>query len=118
MEIRIGALGDDAQEALQSLQTWLVDDRDVAINAKIVPIESRSEPGSMTSDIEAISLIVSSAFNLANLTLAYLTWRSAQVAPPAPVRITVNAQSIVVSDTSPETAACITSLLESGKEGA
>ncbi|CAL9331113.1 effector-associated constant component EACC1 [Streptomyces sp. enrichment culture] len=111
MEIRVGARGEHAQEVLRSLHEWFLDDQDIARHAKIDVVEATPEPGAMAGDIETISLIVSSAFNLANLALAYVTWRSSQAAPPAPVEITANGVRIIVEDASDETADRITAAL-------
>lgn len=94
-----------------SLHEWFLDDPDVARHAKIDLVEAEPESGAMAGDIETISLIVSSTFNLASLALAYVTWRSSQAAPPAPVEITANGLLIVVEDASQESAERITAAL-------
>lgn len=107
----MGARGEHAQEVLMSLYEWFLDDPDVARHAKIDLVEAVPESGAMAGDIETISLIVSSAFNLANLALVYVTWRSSEAAPPVPLEITANGVRIVVEDASRETADRITAAL-------
>src|ERR1700757_2863304 len=101
MEIKIRVLSDEDQEPLQSIYEWLKDDTDVRISADIRMIESRPQPGSQSGEIELITLIVSSGFNMAQLGIAIATWRSSLKKQPA-IRVEVEGTHSTVTKTDTE----------------
>jgi Effector Associated Constant Component 1 len=115
VDIRISISGEDDQESLLSFYEWLMDDRDIRTTADIDLVEARPQPGSMAGEIELISLLVSSGFNIASLAVAIAGWWATRTAP-LPVRIEVNSVQIIVDDTEPETIEKIIKVLSAAQE--
>lgn len=104
MEIKVGVISEDNQEPLQSVYEWLTDDPDIRSTASIKLVDSRPQPGSMAGEIELISLLVSSGFNMASLAVAIASWRSTRSAPP-PMRIEGPGMRVIVNDSDSEATA-------------
>ncbi|MER8047519.1 hypothetical protein [Streptomyces sp. NPDC094032] len=79
-----GAEGDfDEGRELRSLARWLRDDDAIRTTA-IVELRSAPTPsGAMGNVFDAVQLTADSGFQLANLALAYVTWRAGRRRPPA-----------------------------------
>jgi hypothetical protein len=114
--IYIAMDGREAGEELRSLCTWLQDDDYVRRYAGISLQVSAPSEGAMGPDFETIELLVSSGFELANLALAYLSWRASRIEKPS-VTIKRGAIEVIVSEGDPETIGKIFNALDdSGNE--
>ncbi|WP_329086640.1 MULTISPECIES: effector-associated constant component EACC1 [unclassified Streptosporangium] len=73
--IHIGMSGEEAEKELQSFYNWLRDDEDIRQHAQVALRWSPPKESEMGTALEAIELVLSNSFEVANLTLAYLAWR-------------------------------------------
>jgi len=95
MEGRSGtgsALSDE--HALRSFARWLRDDNAIRASALIDLRPSPAGPGEMGGGLDLIQLSVDSGFQLANLALAYVTWRGTR---PRPSTITVEHRGVRIT---------------------
>ncbi|GAA3020270.1 effector-associated constant component EACC1 [Streptosporangium longisporum] len=74
--INVNMSGSEAEEELRSFYRWLQDDEDVRRHARVSVRQSSPRESEMGSALEAIDLVLSNGFELANFTLAYLAWRA------------------------------------------
>ncbi|MFI6511666.1 hypothetical protein ACIBCT_29025 [Streptosporangium sp. NPDC050855] len=74
--IHIDMTGSEAEEELRSFYRWLQDDEDVRRHARVSLRQSSPRESEMGSALEAIDLVLSNGFELANFTLAYIAWRA------------------------------------------
>ncbi|MET9730290.1 hypothetical protein ABZZ79_06345 [Streptomyces sp. NPDC006458] len=72
----------DGDRALRSLARWLRDDDAIRTEAIVELQQAPPPPGAMGSAFDVIQLSVEAGFQLANLALAYVTWRSTRSRPP------------------------------------
>ncbi|WP_440086165.1 effector-associated constant component EACC1 [Streptosporangium sp. LJ11] len=73
--IQIGISGKEAEKELQSFYNWLRNDEDIRQHARVSLRWSPPQESEMGTALEAIELVLSNSFEVANLTLAYLAWR-------------------------------------------
>src|SRR5260370_20152753 len=79
-------------------------DQDNRTTASIKVVDSRPQPGTMAGEIELISLLASSGFNIASLAVAIASWRSTRSAPP-PMRIEAPGIQVIVNESDSEASA-------------
>ncbi|GAA2536550.1 MULTISPECIES: effector-associated constant component EACC1 [Streptomyces] len=72
MRVRIQGNGD--HKALTDLQAWLGRDP----RARRIPVTPVSEPGPTMGALDALDLVLGSAVDIANFSVAYATWRLAR----------------------------------------
>ncbi|MGR3933232.1 effector-associated constant component EACC1 [Streptomyces sp. BRA346] len=103
-ELRFEASAADVGDfdALASLHQWMA--QDIGANNRISLHKSEARPsrGEMSGGFETITAITDQLISLANLALAYLTWRIASRATPdgttsLQVRIEVNGANIEIA---------------------
>ncbi|MEV6871688.1 hypothetical protein [Amycolatopsis sp. NPDC051128] len=102
MEIKLSIVEDDVQESLHSLYEWLLDDHDIRSGSSVTPVAAAPVSGDMAGELELISLVVSSGFNIAGLVVAVANWRSTRT-KPRPVCIEIDGVKITVENDEPET---------------
>ncbi|MGN9844239.1 effector-associated constant component EACC1 [Nonomuraea sp. H19] len=113
--IYIAMNGNEAEQEVRSLCTWLQEDDYIRRNAQVTFQASPPSQGSMGPDFETIELLVSSGFELANLALAYLSWRASRIERP-PVTIRRGDIEVTLSESDPETIRKVFDALDSGGE--
>lgn len=88
-------------EELGSLYQALLHAPVLRAGARVSVREAPQQPGEMGSTLEAIQLIVDSAFQIANLVFAVAAWRSTRKPPPT-IIIQVGSRRAEVSSDEPE----------------
>jgi hypothetical protein len=106
--------GEDAEQELRSLYSWLRDEPDVRRHAQLSVVAGRPRPGDMGAALEVIKLVTDSGFQLLNLALAYAAWRGTRTAAPK-ITIERDNATITLSDVAADDVAKIIRSLESGQ---
>jgi hypothetical protein len=83
MAIRITFEGGAGEKNLQSLADWLRNEPAIRRHAKITLESTSPQPGRMGVPFEAIQLAIESGFSLANLAIAFSSWRRSKGETPA-----------------------------------
>lgn len=112
--IHVTMNGADSGQEIRSLYAWLQDDDHVRRYARVSLKARPPRPGEMGLDFETIELLVSSGFELANLALAYLSWRSSRIDKPT-VTIRRGDIEVVLTKGSEESITTIIKALDSGE---
>ncbi|MFD0689991.1 effector-associated constant component EACC1 [Actinomadura fibrosa] len=96
---------DGTAEELRSFREWLRDEPDVRRHA-IVTLDASepAEPGEMGGALDVVKLVIDTDFQLLNLGLAYLSWRSSRPRPAA-VTIERDGVKITLDEADPEAVA-------------
>ncbi|MFG3257570.1 hypothetical protein [Streptomyces sp. NPDC048172] len=94
MNISVTAASDSAEAELRSFFLWLRDDPYVRRNARVEMSGGQPSEGRMGSALDAVQLVLDSGFQLGNLALAWLAWRSTR---PAPQEITFERDGVRVT---------------------
>jgi hypothetical protein len=87
MAIRISFEENEGEKNLQSLANWLRDEPALRHHAKITLESAPPLPGHLGVPFEAIQLAIDSGFSLANLAIAFSTWRRSRPQAPTPTII-------------------------------
>lgn len=111
MRVWISIAADDDGTALTDLHRRLTQDDDLRRHARPRLRPTRQTGGSLGS-VEVVEPIIGQTIALANLAVAYATWRRSRTTR-APVTITANGISLTVHDGSEESVRQITELLRS-----
>lgn len=93
MIIRLTMDGDGAEEELRSLCEWLLNDPDIRNHARVSWESAPPKPGEMGA-AEWLQVITDNGWQVANFTVAYLTWR--QTRPIAP-EVTIERNGVTVT---------------------
>ncbi|MDQ0913521.1 hypothetical protein QFZ22_009593 [Streptomyces canus] len=114
MRVLVSIDADDGGTALTDLYRWFRQDGELRrqAQARLRPVR---QTGGFIGAVEVIELVVGQGIAVANLAIAYATWRQAR-ALQAPVTITVDGMSITVRDGSEESVRRIVELLTSGPD--
>jgi hypothetical protein len=100
MEIRITFEENAREKNLQSLADWLRNEPAIRQHAKITLESPPPRPGHLGVPFEAIQLAVDSAFSLANLAIAFSSWRRSR--PEAPTIIVNGTLVLGSAESDPE----------------
>ncbi|MFI6078978.1 hypothetical protein ACIA5C_46465 [Actinoplanes sp. NPDC051343] len=101
MRITIAA-ADDVQATLR-LYRWLRDDENLAADSSVEMLDADDTPQGTMGAAEIIELVLTQGMALANLAIAYATWRQSCDDDETEVTFSVDGGSITVKDGSPET---------------
>jgi len=94
MSIRVYMAGDQAEQELRSLLTWLRDEADVRRYARMSLESAQPAVGEMGGALEAIKLVTDEGFQIANFALALLSWRATRSKRP---EVTIKRDGVEIS---------------------
>ena len=102
MSIQISISGAEADRELASLYTWLREEPDVRLHARIMLKAGGPRPGELGAAFDIIQLVVDSGFQALNLALAFAAWRTTRPSHPA-VTIESEGTKVTLEEADPDT---------------
>ncbi|MGW7572350.1 effector-associated constant component EACC1 [Streptomyces sp. NPDC054765] len=111
MRVQVSIETDDSGTTLFDLYGWFRQDGELRRHAEVRLLSPRRTGGFMGA-VEVIELVVGQGIAVANLAMAYATWRQGRATAGA-ITITVGEVSVTVKDGSEESIRRIVELLQS-----
>lgn len=111
MPIRIRMSGSDSERELSSLYTWLGNETEIRLHARLSMVGTKPEPSDMGAVFDVIQLVVDDGFQAANLALAYAAWRATRPTHPQVTIELDDARKLTLDDADPDLVEAIVRVL-------